>query len=162
MAIQISEDKLSPEAKEALRNAKSKSQLLRDALEAYVRNMDVSSTITKNNNLANDIKDIKDMLLKISEGSIQIIKDNIRTEDIKQDKAHEINKNIEVKEAIEEKKIEVKKSDERTEVKNKVINENKDTEPKKVIEPIKEKKNEMSEEEKRKIDEMVNNLVSMI
>ncbi|WP_394903751.1 hypothetical protein, partial [Clostridium butyricum] len=141
MAIQISEDKLSPEAKEALRNAKSKSQLLRDALEAYVRNMDVSATITKNNNLANDIKDIKDMLLKISEGSIQITKDNIRTEDIKQYKAHEINKNIEVKEAIEEKKIEVKKSDERTEVKNKVINENKDTEPKKVIEPIKEKKN---------------------
>lgn len=161
MAIQISEDKLSPEAKEALRNAKSKSQLLRDALEAYVRKMDVSSNVMKNNNLTNDIKDIKEMLQKISEGSIKIRKDNIKTEDIKQNKAPEINKKIEVEEVIEEKKVEVKKSTNISEVKNKVINEIKDTDQKKFIEPIKEKKNEMSEEEKRKIEEMVNNSLSL-
>lgn len=160
MAIQISEDKLSPEAKEALRNAKSKSQLLRDALEAYVRNMNVSSTIP-NNNLISDIKDIKEMLLKISEGTIQVTKENI-----KQDKVTEINKNIEVEGVRKEKKIndieKVTKVANISEVENRIINEVKDVVPKKVIEQRKDDNKEMSEEEKRRIEEMVNNSLSMI
>lgn len=160
MAIQISEDKLSPEAKEALRNAKSKSQLLRDALEAYVRNMNVSSTIP-NNNLISDIKDIKEMLLKISEGTIQVTKENI-----KQDKVSKINKNIELEGLSKEKKINdienVSKVVNISEAENKIIDEIKELVPKKVIEQSKDDNNEMSEEEKRRIEEMVNNSLNMI
>lgn len=160
MAIQISEDKLSSEAKEALRNAKSKSQLLRDALEAYVRNMNVSSTIP-NNNLISDIKDIKEMLLKISEGTIQVTKENI-----KQDKVSKINKNIELEGLSKEKKINdienVSKVVNISEAENKIIDEIKELVPKKVIEQSKDDNNEMSEEEKRRIEEMVNNSLNMI
>lgn len=73
MAIQISEKFLSPEAKSVLDNAKNKSQLLRDALEFYVKYMkgQVNSSVEPglNKELENDVKDIKKMLLELCEGN---------------------------------------------------------------------------------------------
>lgn len=65
MAIQIDEKLLSPAAKEALRNAKSKSKLLRDALEAYVR-LDVTN-LDILNHLSSNVSEIKGMVLKLLE-----------------------------------------------------------------------------------------------
>lgn len=61
MGIQISEDKLSPRAQAALRNAKSKSQFLRDAIEFYVsRDMDSMNTLLSE--LMEEIKALRKML----------------------------------------------------------------------------------------------------
>lgn len=73
VAIQIDEKLLSPVAQEALRNAKSKSKLLRDALEAYVR-MDISKIIQNNNpecgqEILNSVREIKEMLQVLSDNS---------------------------------------------------------------------------------------------
>lgn len=65
MSIQISESKLSPEARKALQNAKSKSQFMRDAIEFYVKNRDASS----DSELLNDIREIKNMLSKLCDES---------------------------------------------------------------------------------------------
>jgi len=65
LGIQINENKLSPEAKKALQNAKSKSQFMRDAIEFYVRHMERSCTDGSLDDLKGDIKDIKSMLTKI-------------------------------------------------------------------------------------------------
>lgn len=64
MAIQISENNLSPKARKALANAKNKSQLLRDALEFYVnRDEVVASPVTGvDSGLQSDIKEIKELL----------------------------------------------------------------------------------------------------
>lgn len=71
LAIQIDEKLLSEEAKYFLRNAKNKSQFLRDALEFYVRNIrgDIStlSNCQQCNfdiDVVNDIKEIKFLLLQ--------------------------------------------------------------------------------------------------
>lgn len=71
MAIQIDEKLLSPVAREALRNAKSKSKLLRDALEAYVR-MDISNMVSNNDStygqeILDSVKEIKEMLRGLSD-----------------------------------------------------------------------------------------------
>jgi len=73
MAIQIDEKLLSPIAQDALKNAKSKSKLLRDALEAYVR-MDISKIIQNNNpecgqEILNSVREIKEMLRVLSDNS---------------------------------------------------------------------------------------------
>lgn len=61
MGIQISEHKLSPRAQAALRNAKSKSQFLRDAIEFYVsRDMDSMNTLLSE--LMEEIKALSKML----------------------------------------------------------------------------------------------------
>lgn len=57
MAIQIDEKLLSPEAKQALENAKSKSKFVRDAIEAYVNSKFYLSEFTK---------EIKDLLSDIT------------------------------------------------------------------------------------------------
>lgn len=59
LAIQISENHLSPEAVKALNNAKNKSQFLRDAIEFYVNRKE------DDNGLKNDIKQIKELLVNI-------------------------------------------------------------------------------------------------
>lgn len=64
MAIQISEKKLSPKAQKALSNAKNKSQFLRDAIEHYV-SKDIPQ-ITNDPELKEDIKEIKEFLMKIA------------------------------------------------------------------------------------------------
>lgn len=68
MAIQISENNLSPKARKALANAKNKSQLLRDALEFYVnRDEIITSPVTSiDSALHSDIKEIKELLKGLS------------------------------------------------------------------------------------------------
>lgn len=64
MGIQISEEKLSPKAQAALRNAKSKSQFLRDAIEFYVgRDIAQLSEISE---LVEEIKALRKMLSDIA------------------------------------------------------------------------------------------------
>lgn len=70
MAIQIDEKLLSQRAKEALRNAKSKSQLLRDALEAYVR-IEPAKMLNEDIEIRRDIKDIKELLIKLTDTQSQ-------------------------------------------------------------------------------------------
>ncbi len=75
MAIQIDEKLLSQKAKDALSNSKSKSKLLRDALEAYVRSSayeagSSSINVSGDPQLKQDIKEIKEMLLRLTTGEI--------------------------------------------------------------------------------------------
>ncbi|MCT4584045.1 MAG: hypothetical protein N4A54_03885 [Peptostreptococcaceae bacterium] len=71
MAIQISEHKLSPQAKKALNNSKNKSQFLRDAIEFYVkRDQQTDLNSSSDPEMKEDIKEIKDMLLQLSSKSI--------------------------------------------------------------------------------------------
>lgn len=71
MAIQISENKLSPKARKALANAKSKSQFLRDALEFYVSRDDVDSSLSSEispelTSLVSEIKELKSLMKEIA------------------------------------------------------------------------------------------------
>lgn len=59
MGIQISEDKLSPLASKALKNAKNKSQFLRDAIEFYVQRGTIDDEIR------NDLNELKEMIRKL-------------------------------------------------------------------------------------------------
>lgn len=68
MAIQIDEKLLSIEARELLKNAKNKSQLLRDAIDFYAKFMkgDMpggNQQINFHEDIVKDIKDIKEMML---------------------------------------------------------------------------------------------------
>lgn len=66
MAIQINEKHLSPEATQALQNAKSKSQFLRDAVEFYVSKEGETSILKKEVDiLKSDIKEIKNLLIEV-------------------------------------------------------------------------------------------------
>lgn len=83
LGIQISEHNLSPEAKEALNNAKNKSQFLRDAIEFYVRRGEQNKDIEK------DIREIKDLLKDLAyTGGISITKSE------KEDKSEIIDRTI--------------------------------------------------------------------
>lgn len=74
MGIQIDEKLLSPVAKNALSNAKSKSKLLREALEAYVR-LQPGSTQTSSNdelsNLKDELKEIKELLYMLTASGLE-------------------------------------------------------------------------------------------
>lgn len=60
MAIQISEKGLSLKAKEALKNAKNKSQLMRDALEYYVAYQNDLEKVEK------ELSEVKSLLISLS------------------------------------------------------------------------------------------------
>lgn len=60
MAMQISTNKLSPEAKKAVDNANNKSQFLRDAIEYYVKEH------SSQKNIENELNEIKSLLLKLT------------------------------------------------------------------------------------------------
>lgn len=84
MAIQIDENKISPVARKALANAKSKSQLLRDALEFYVNSRayitgeteeEASSEMDLGDfkvDVIQDLQEIKSLILKLSQGSVSM------------------------------------------------------------------------------------------
>lgn len=112
MAIQIDEKHLSEEARRALGNAKSKSQLLRDALEYYVRRGADKSETRSDEQLANDVKDIKKLLLDMTNGVIPVTKiieeNSIDTEKEIFPKVKEIEK---VEEKVEENTKETYKED---------------------------------------------------
>lgn len=76
MAIQIDEKLLSNEAKQFLSNTKNKSQLLREALEVYIRNFKGGMESTEcnlNEDVIKDIKDIKQMMLQMANGYKPVI-----------------------------------------------------------------------------------------
>lgn len=91
MAIQISEKHLSPKAIKALENAKSKSQLLRDALEYYVNRDEIEvASVASDPEMKMDIKEIKELLQNMSLQPAHtesiVVKDDISTrgnEDLK-------------------------------------------------------------------------------
>lgn len=72
MAIQIDEKHLSPEAKRALNNAKSKSQFMRDAIEFYVSRNVQNIQVSCDSEIKDDIKEIKAMLKKLSIAGITL------------------------------------------------------------------------------------------
>ncbi len=80
MAIQISEHKLSPEAKKALNNAKNKSQFLRDAIEYYVKRGKESTDFIK---MKEEIKEIKSLLIQMTSNSKPIYTETAVTETFK-------------------------------------------------------------------------------
>ncbi|NFL43544.1 hypothetical protein FDB61_17915 [Clostridium botulinum] len=149
MAIQIDEKLLSAEVKTVLSNAKNKSQLLRDALEFYVKNMKGENISEKKTNyedeLINDVRDIKTMLLQMSQVNQVITKENpivIEKRAVVED-VEPIKKGEEVKNNIKFKDIEsndIKKKSKEV-ITKKVGNVN---------------DNEMSDEEKEEIEKMVN------
>lgn len=96
MGIQIEENKLSQEAQKALRNAKNKSQFMRDAIEYYVRKEPVAG----NFEFSKDIKDIKSMLATLMENGIQV------TESSKQAPMPVAKHDIEKAAAVPEQKVE--------------------------------------------------------
>lgn len=149
LAIQIDEKLLSAEVKTVLSNAKNKSQLLRDALEFYVKNMKGENISEKKTNyedeLINDVRDIKTMLLQMSQVNQVITKENpivIEKRAVVED-VEPIKKGEEVKNNIKFKDIEsndIKKKSKEV-ITKKVGNVN---------------DNEMSDEEKEEIEKMVN------
>ncbi len=72
MAIQISTDKLSGEAKAVLDNTKNKSQFMRDAIEFYVSNRSIKD----------DLDEIKAVLRQIAENKITSF-DNSQIQEIR-------------------------------------------------------------------------------
>jgi hypothetical protein len=161
MAIQIDEKLLSPRAREALANAKSKSKLLRDALEAYIRN-DPNQSFAGNvqdvgdPEVKQDIKDIKDMLLKLTRSNVQseissCIEQQAATAEIGHSKglktANVAMNKVEIKEDKQADYAHVKEKAVQSEIKPESI--------KKAAEPVKQgDSNTMSEEQKKKIEEM--------
>ncbi len=148
LAIQIDEKLLSAEVKTVLSNAKNKSQLLRDALEFYVKNMKGESISEKKTNyedeLINDVRDIKTMLLQISqvntviaqEKPIVIEKRTVVEEVEPIKKGEEVENNIKFKDI---KSDDIKKSKEVITKKVENVNDN-----------------EMSDKEKEEIEKMIN------
>lgn len=133
MAIQIDEKHLSVEAKRALSNAKSKSQLLRDALEFYVSKTGGISEIKSdvNNEMVNDVKEIKKMLLAISQNKIPLVQEESsigiieKVFEVKEESIEKIENNIEeikLKEPIKSDTDELKSSVDINTYKNKYKN----------------------------------------
>lgn len=115
MAIQIDEKHLSVEARRALSNAKSKSQLLRDALEFYVSKNGGMSEIKSdvNNEMVNDVKEIKKMLLEISQNKIPLVHEEssigiVDVEKVFVNKEEPIKEEIQTREKIKIEEVEQK------------------------------------------------------
>jgi len=136
VSIQINETKLSPEARKALQNSKSKSQFMRDAIEFYVKHR--QTTNTTDPEIKEDIKQIKEMLKKLcTEGTKVSFTENISSEEVRTEITNE--KDI----------VEIP-----------VINEIKDKEPEKKTEvinnPIKEEvTGNIDDEKKREIEKLL-------
>lgn len=107
LAIQISEKHLSKEARNALANAKNKSQFLRNALEFYVKSITVADKDSDNSNFLHnsevikDIKEIKDILLRLS--SHGEIAGTINLDDIEENPKDLINEQINKQKSLEKK-----------------------------------------------------------
>jgi predicted DNA-binding protein len=71
MGIQITEDKLSEKAKEELKNCKSKSQYLRDAIEYYVqyKHVDVEVILKEVEVLKRDLKEGQEQIISLLKNS---------------------------------------------------------------------------------------------
>lgn len=165
MGIQIDEKLLSEDVKKVLHNVKNKSQFLRDALEFYVKNMNTvnnsSGECNLNKDLIEDIKDIKSMLLEISKGSnvntIESPSINYKETITKEGKP--IEENI-IKE--ESTKVEVKSAKEQnTKAEVSVINELDNIKDNGSDDKSELKNNEMTDEQKREIEEMINNSLNL-
>lgn len=152
MAIQIDERHLSVEAQRALNNAKNKSQLLRDALEYYVRRGGVISEVTfdSNNEVANNVKEIKNMLLEMSKGYTPIVTKEISSDTEEKSTAKKVVKKVEPIEKVIE-KVEVKEV-----IKDNITNINENIEVNGSDVKKDNDKKGMSDEEKKKIEEMLN------
>lgn len=151
MAIQISEDKLSENARSYLKKAKSKSQFLRDALEYYTKAlMNVGNENSENNanyideEVAKDIKEIKEIVLKLS------LTNNKPYEIVKHENTDNKEKNIDV---VNDKEIKPKNSIITNKVENKnYIEENIIEAKSEKIESIKDAEDKLSDDEREKLE----------
>jgi len=145
---------LSDEAKQFLSNAKNKSQLLRDALEFYIRNFkEPKQELNLNQDIVNDIKEIKNMLsLHISNGGVYKAK-VISEESFDIQKEETLIHEPEIKKAIKEERVEGDKEN----LKEKEVVINNENESRKY-----KGDSGLSEEEIRRLEEMLDNSIELL
>jgi len=147
VSIQINETKLSPEARKALQNSKSKSQFMRDAIEFYVKHR--QTTNTTDPEIKEDIKQIKEMLKKLcTEGTKVSFTENISSEEVRTEITNE-------KDIVEIPVINEIKDKEPVQIMDKTIKEpEKKTEV--INDPIKEEvTGNIDDEKKREIEKLL-------
>lgn len=170
MAIQIRETLLSPLAQKVMNNSKNKSQFVRDAIEFYVQTKHGGALSHQGIlEISKEIQEIKMMLKLMMVNNLEAEERNIPKNLFKEERIFDPDQNVAVVEKVEQ--AEVVKQEEENISKSTVSQKTVEIEEKEIkvkplskVKEIPESENtnaQFSEQEKKEIEDLINNSINL-